>query len=147
MRPVLAWSLAAAGLLLATLLYGWQGSVVMLSFGVFWLLLQFNRTVRALRVAGGRPIGHVDSALNLLPRLRVGLPLADLLLQTRSLGHSAAWPADELPAPEAGETVYRWDGGDDRRLWISLQRGRVRRWCLRAAEAGAAPAAPDQSTT
>jgi hypothetical protein len=45
--------------------YGWPGVVLAVSGIVFWLLLQFTRALRAMRTAGGAPVGHVASAVML----------------------------------------------------------------------------------
>ncbi len=53
---------------------------------VFWLLLQFSRSLRVLKNAAGAPVGHVDSAVMLHSKLKTGMTLMQVLALTRSLG-------------------------------------------------------------
>lgn len=148
MNPRIGWLLAALFSVLAIVQFGWQGAVFATTLVVFWLLLQFSRTVRALKVASGRPVGRIVSATELLPRLRPGLPLADLLLRTRSLGAKADWPvaAGESAGPEGprppGAGVYLWTDASGHRLRVALEKGRVSRWRLEPAGEGAETVAP-----
>lgn len=148
MNPRIGWLLAALFSVLAIAQFGWQGAVFATTLVVFWLLLQFSRTVRALKVAAGRPVGRIVSAPELLPRLRPGLPLADLLLRTRSLGAKADWPAaagepaetEDPQSPGAG--VYLWTDASGHRLRVALHKGRVSRWRLEPAGEAVEVAAP-----
>ena len=130
MSPVLGWGLAAAALVLGFALYGWLGVVLAFTVIVFWLLLQFSRVLRTMQQASGRPVGSVPSAVMLHSRLRKGMPVAELLQLTRSLGQRVG---DD---PES----FRWqdEGGDAVR--VSLHRGRVGAWTLE--RAGGSPGAP-----
>ena len=70
---------------------------------VFWLVLQFNRSVRALRNVSDRPLGHVDSAVMLNAKLQPGLQMLQVLALTKSLGRQT----------DANGDVFVWadDGG------------------------------------
>ncbi len=126
----LGWALAVAAVALGYLQYGWQGVLLALSVIVFWLLLQFTRALRAMRTAGGAPVGHVASAVMLQARLKTGMRLMDIILLTRSLGEKLA---DD---PE----TFRWTDGSGAAVTVELVNGRCVRWALaRPAEPGAVP--------
>jgi hypothetical protein len=128
----LGWALAALATAMGYMAYGWQGVAIAASAMVFWLLLQFSRAMRVMRVAGQAPVGTVPSAVMLQSKMRAGLRLMDIILLTRSLGEKLA---DE---PE----TYRWrdPGGDS--VEVELVGGKVRSWRFhRAADAAAATAA------
>ncbi len=120
MNPWLGWALAAAALLIGWQGYGWQGVVLAFSVIVFWLLLQFSRSVRVMRGASESPVGRVDSAVMLNAKLREHLPMLEVLKMTRSLGQRVS---DE---PE----VWRWadDGGSS--VEVTFVNGRCSRWAL-----------------
>jgi hypothetical protein len=124
MSALVGWALAAAALAVGWLSYGWRGVVLALTVIVFWLLLQFSRTLRLLRSAGQAPIGHVDSALMLQSRLRAGMRLPAVIGLTRSLGRKVR---DE---PET--FAWRDTGGDE--VEIEFAGGRCTRWTLRRAD-------------
>jgi hypothetical protein len=127
MSALVGWALAAAALAVGWLSYGWRGVVLALTVIVFWLLLQFSRTLRLLRSAGQAPIGHVDSALMLQSRLRAGMRLPAVIGLTRSLGRKVR---DE---PE----TFAWrDTGSDE-VEIEFVGGRCTRWTLRRADTAA----------
>lgn len=130
MNPVVGWALAAVALAAGWVSYGWPGVVLAATVIVFWLLLQYNRVLRAMQQASGRPVGSVPSAVMLHARLRQGMPLLEVLKLTRSLGVRVG---DE---PEA----FRWQdtGGDAVR--VELQRGRVHCWTLERAAGPTPPA-------
>ena len=131
MSAALGWALAALATALGYMVYGWPGVAMAVSAMVFWLLLQFSRAMRVMRVAGQAPIGTVPSALMLQSKLRAGLRLMDILVLTRSLGEKLA---DE---PE----TYRWrDPGGDA-VEMELVGGKLRSWRFdRAADSAAAAA-------
>jgi len=57
MTAWVGWGLAVAALAVGYASYGWPGVVLALGVVVFWLLLQFSRALRALRLAsGGRSV-------------------------------------------------------------------------------------------
>jgi hypothetical protein len=127
MSALVGWALAAAALAVGWLSYSWRGVVLALTVIVFWLLLQFSRTLRLLRSAGQAPIGHVDSALMLQSRLRAGMRLPAVIGLTRSLGRKVR---DE---PET--FAWRDTGGDE--VEIEFVGGRCTRWTLRRADTAA----------
>ena len=115
------WALAAAALVAGYLSYGWRGVVLALSVVVFWLLLQFSRALRAMRLAAAAPVGHVPSAVMLHARLSVGLRLMDVIKLTRSLGRKVG---DE---PE----TFAWRDESGAEVEIEFDDGRCTRWQLR----------------
>jgi hypothetical protein len=124
MTPPAAWVLGAATVAIGFLVGGWRGAVLALTVIAFWLLLQFNRTLRVLRNAASAPVGHVDSAVMLHARLHQGLRVADVIAMTRSLGRRAY---DE---PET--YVWRDNGGDE--VTLVFVGGRCSQWRLRRAD-------------
>lgn len=132
MSGFVGWALAAIAIAIGYATQGWRGVLLAFSVIVFWLLLQLGRGVRVLRVASSRPVGFVDSAVQLHAQLHQRMRLVDLLHRSRSLGR-------RLEAP-AGHDRFEWtDGGGDR-IVVSLVRGRlVESTLLRADAAGADP--------
>ncbi len=126
------WGLAVAALAVGYASYGWAGVVLALGVVVFWLLLQFSRALRVLRVASERPVGQVPSAVMLHARLRSGLRLPQVLALTRSLGQRAA------VTPETW--AWRDDGGDE--VQVELHDGRVTAWRLLRHDAAADERSP-----
>ena len=115
LSPALGWTLAAAVLAAGYFAYGWRGVVLAVSAVVFWLLLQFSRCLRVLRMAAQRPQGRIDNAVMLQARLQPGMLMMQVLPLTRSLGERLS---DE---PEA----WRWrDAGVDA-VCVELRAGRV----------------------
>jgi hypothetical protein len=130
MNATLGWALAAAALVGGYLSYGWRGLVLGLTVIVFWLLLQFSRSLRALRDAAGRPVGTVDNAVMPHAKVQPGMRLLEVLKLTRSLGRRTA----EVP-----ETFVWADAGGDE-VQLVLSGGRVTE--ARLVRAGAPPAPP-----
>lgn len=133
MKSLLGWALAVVAVAVGWQGWGWQGVLLAVTVTVFWLLLEFSRSLRALRDAAGAPVGSVANAVMFNARLRSGMRLPQVLKLTRSLGRPIA------PEPEE---VWAWAdaGGDEVR--VTLHGGRVMRWQLvRAAAPGATPAA------
>jgi hypothetical protein len=121
----LGWGLAVAAIAVGCGAYGWRGLWLALSVVVFWLLLQFSRSLRALRLASRRPVGEVASAVMLQARLQTGMRLPDVLRLTHSLGRKLA---------EHPETFAWSDAGGDA-VHVELRDGRVTAWQLhRSAE-------------
>jgi hypothetical protein len=121
--------LVAFGFVAAALAAGWfayRGPGLLLAFSVivFWLLLQYSRTLRALRLAGSAPVGRVESAVMLHSRLREGMSLSQVLAVTRSLGERVA------PPPEGVDECWRWRDAGDASVTVHLSGGRTRRWEL-----------------
>lgn len=124
--PRLGWALAGLALVAGYAGWGWRGLVLALTVIVFWLLLQFNRAVRAMRNAAHAPIGSVPSAVMLHTKLKVGMALIEILPITGSLGKL------QPGAGAAGEEHYVWQDAGGRRLVAVLQDGRLRSWELSA---------------
>jgi hypothetical protein len=131
MNAWLGWALAGAALFAGWRGYGWPGVAFAFSVIVFWLLLQFNRSVRAMRGASESPVGHVDSAVMLNAKLRERVPMLEIVKLTKSLGQRVS---DE---PE----VWRWadDGGSS--VEVTFVDGRCSRWALQRPPEVAEPAA------
>ena len=139
MNPTVGWALAAAALVAGYAGYGWPGVLLALSVVVFWLLLQFSRTMRLMRKTAQRPIGSVGklgSVLMLQTRLQRGMRLADVMNLAGSFGKPLlpTGPTPALPDTE----IYAWtDAGGDS-LHVTLLSGKVSAWELKRA----APADP-----
>ncbi|HOB94759.1 MAG TPA: hypothetical protein PK306_28605 [Aquabacterium sp.] len=118
----LGWALAVVAVALGWVQYGWRGVVLALSVVVFWLLLQFTRALRAMRTAGGAPVGRVASAVMLQAKLKPRLRLMDVIQLTQSLGEKLA---DEAPGqPE----TFRWTDDSGASVTLRLKGGRVVDW-------------------
>jgi hypothetical protein len=115
--------------------YGWPGVLLALSVIVFWLLLQFSRSLRALRLASGRPVGQVDNAVMLQARLSAGLRLVDIFKFTHSLGT----PVSTTPE------VFAWEDAAGDRVEVELVAGRVSHWRLLRAAADTSPPKAERS--
>lgn len=126
MSAAVGWALAALAMVAGIVGYGWRGGVLALTAVVFWLLLQFSRSLRALRDASHRPVGSVPNAVMLHAGLARGMRLVEILKLTRSLG---AKLSDE---PEV--FVWRDEGGDEVR--VELRGGRLAAWTLHRAGEG-----------
>jgi hypothetical protein len=128
MNPILGWALAALLLVAGWQGYGIKGIALGVTLIVFWLILQFNRSLRVMRNAGSAPVGHVDSAVMLNAKLREGLQMLQVLALTKSLGRRV----------NPDREVYEWadDGGS--KVVVTFANGRCQRWQLeRPAEASA----------
>ena len=124
MSPILGWSLAALALAAGWQAYRWQGLVLAFSVIVFWLLLQFSRSVRVMRMTTGAPIGHVPSAVMLNARLSKGWPMLKVLPITRSLGRRVS------PAGQTDVEVWAWADDGGAQVAVTFVRGRVTQWVL-----------------
>ena len=120
MNPWLGWALAALFVALAWQGYGWQGLLFALSAIVFWLLLQFNRSVRVMKNTSHAPVGHVGSAVMLNARLRPGMTLLQVITLTKSLGR-------KLDA--AGE-AWAWEDESGSRVELHFVGGKLTRFTL-----------------
>jgi hypothetical protein len=120
MNQWIGGALALAALVLGGVLYGWKGVILALTAVVFWLLMQFTRLMRVMRMATSSPVGHVDSAVMLNAKLKPGMKLVDVLPLTLSLGRKTA------DAPE----TYVWTDSGDVSVEVVLEGGRVARWEL-----------------
>ena len=133
MNPWLGWALAAAALFAGWQSYRWPGVALAFSVIVFWLLLQFNRSVRVMRGASESPVGHVNSAVMLNAKLRERLPMLEVVKLTKSLGQRVGNESE----------VWRWsdDGGSS--VEITFVNGRCSRWVLQRPPEVAEQAAKD----
>ena len=125
MNPIVGWAFAAALSFVAWEMFGARGVAVAVSAVAFWALLQFNRTVRVMRVAAQNPLARVPSAVMFQAGLRPGLSMLQVVASTRSLGRKV----------EGSEDDWLWsdDGGDSARL--HFVRGRLATWQLERAAA------------
>ena len=128
MNAAVGWGLALAAFVAGWVGWGWRGLALALTATVFWLLLQFSRSLRVLRGAAQRPLGWVPSVVMLHAKLAEGMALLDILRLTRSLGR-------RLGDGEPEVFAWRDDGGDE--LHVELRRGRLVRWTLHRAAEGA----------
>ena len=129
MHPVLGWLLVAAIGAASWAAWGWRGVAIAASAIVFWMLMQFNRTVRVMQDAAQRPVGHVPSAVMFHAGLRPGLTMLQVVKSTGTLGKRAEGPADDW--------VWSDDGGVAAHL--RFERGALASWRIER-PAGTAPA-------
>lgn len=99
---------------------GWAGALLGLSVVVFWLLLQFSRSLRVLRRAGAAPVGQVANAVMFQARLRPGMTLLQVLPLAGSLGRKLS---------ESPET-FAWQDGAGDAVHLVLRQGRLQSWQL-----------------
>jgi hypothetical protein len=120
MTPITGWLLAVTALGAGWYLYRWQGLIFALTIIVFWLLLQFSRSLRALKNAADAPVGHVGSAVMLQSRLHLGMTLVQVLGLTKSLGRRIA------------ETPETWEWVDAAGISLALvfENAKLARWTL-----------------
>ena len=138
---VLGWGLAVAAVAVGYAQFGWPGVALGVSAIVFWLLLQFTRALRAMRMAGQSPVGQVPSVVMVHARMRTGMRLLDIIQLTRALGEKVA---DD---PE----TWRWSDNTGSTLTVRLKAARCTDWTLVRTEpaadapepASAAPASHD----
>ena len=127
MNPIVGWALAAALTLAAWQLFGAKGLVFAVSAFAFWLMLQFNRTVRVMKVAAQNPLAHVPSAVMFQSGLRPGLTMLQIVTLTRTLGRKVEGSDDDW--------IWSDPGGD--RVRLHFERGHLATWRLeRAPEPG-----------
>jgi hypothetical protein len=119
-NPILGWALAALLLFSAWQGYGVKGIALGVTLIVFWLVLQFNRSLRVMRNAGTSPVGHVGSAVMLNAKLRAGMQMLQVLTLTKSLGRRV---------DPAGE-VYEWADESGAKVVVTFANGRCRQWTL-----------------
>ena len=120
MNAVFGWALAAVALAAGWRGYGGPGIALALSVIVFWLLLQFSRSLKVMRNAASAPVGHIDSAVMLNAKLEPGLPMLRVVALTRSLGRRVA---------EEPET-WAWADASGADVTIVFDKGRCQRWTL-----------------
>jgi len=120
MNPILGWALAAILLVAAWQGYGIKGIALGVTLIVFWLILQFNRSLRVMRNAGSAPVGHVDSAVMLNAKLREGLQMLQVLALTKSLGRRV----------DSDREIYEWADEGGSKVVVTFTNGRCQRWQL-----------------
>lgn len=129
---IVGWALGSLAVAIGYVQWGWQGVLFAVTLVVFWLLLQFSRSVRSLREAGAAPLGQVPSAVMLHARMHQGMGLPAILQLTGSLGRKVA---DD---PE----TFVWEDDAGVRLRAELRHGRLVAWALqRPGQADAPPEA------
>lgn len=126
MNQWLGGALALAALILGGIFFGWQGVILALSGVIFWLLMQFSRLMRVMRMAQSSPVGSIESAVMLNAKLREGLRMLDVLPLTRSLGRKLASEPEE---------VWGWSDAGGVRVELVFAKGRLQRWQLLRPEA------------
>lgn len=113
-------ALALAALISGGLLYGWKGVILALTIVVFWLLLQFAKLMRIMRMASDAPVGHIESAVMLNAKLQAGMKLIELLPMTRSLGRKLS------DTPE----TYGWIDPGGIQVEVVMASGKVQSWSM-----------------
>jgi hypothetical protein len=116
----IGWALAALAIAAGYWSYGWRGVLLAFTVIVFWLLLQFGRALRTMRMAAGSPVGRVGSAVMLQARLKPGLRLIDVIPLTRSLGERVSEEPD----------VWRWRDDGGAAVDLTFAHGRLVAWQL-----------------
>ncbi len=126
--PLVGWGLAVLGIAAGYVGWGWPGVLLGVTVVVFWLLLQFSRSLRVLKNAAGKPVGHVDSAVMLHSKLKTGMTLLQVLNLTRSLG------------TRLSETPERWSWADPggARVQLQFDAGKLQSWELVRDDTGTA---------
>lgn len=122
MNPWIGGLLAATAVFFGYSRYGWQGLVFAITVVVFWLLLQFSRTMRIMQKAAQAPKGRIDSAVRLHSKLKPGMRLLDILPLAGSLGERAGG--------EGAEELWAWTDDGDARIVLRLRHGRLADWQL-----------------
>ena len=122
MNPIVGWILAVLIVVTSWQAYGWSGVALAVTLIVFWLLLQFNRTVRVMKNAAGAPVGSVPSAVVLNAKLKQGMLLMQVIAMTRSLGRMVR------EAPDLD--VFAWADNGGSEVVVTFERGRAVRWTL-----------------
>ena len=120
MSATLGWALAVVAIVVGYFSYGWRGVFLAATVTVFWLLLQFSRALRVMRLAARAPVGHVPSAVMLHAKLHTGMPMMDVVKLTRSLGRKLR---DE---PE----TFAWRDESGAEVEIEFDGGRCKSWRL-----------------
>ncbi|CAM5788297.1 hypothetical protein [Rhizobacter fulvus] len=120
MNPVVGWALAFIALVAGWFSYGWPGIALAFSVIVFWLLIQFNRSVRVMRDASEAPVGHVPSAVMLHSKLNVGQPMLQIVRMTKSLGRRVS------ESPE----IWSWTDDSGAEVRITFDKGVCASWTL-----------------
>ena len=124
MNPVVGWGLACVALVAGWFGYGWPGLALAVTVIVFWLLIQFNRSVRVMRDASASPVGHVPSAVMLHSKLRTGLPMLQIVKLTKSLGKRLS------ESPDKSQETWAWADDSGAEVRIVFDKGVCASWTL-----------------
>ena len=133
MNPWIGGLLAVIVVTLGYSQYGWQGLLFGLTVVVFWLLLQFSRTIRVMQKAGQAPKGRIDSAVRVHAKLKPGMRMLDILPLTGSLG--------DRVGGDGAEERWAWTDEGDARLVLRMRSGRLVDWQLQRPPEAAEPGA------
>jgi uncharacterized protein (DUF58 family) len=120
----LGWVLAVLATATGYWAYGWRGVLLAVTVVVFWLLLQFSRALRVMRLAAQAPVGVVPSAVMLHSKLSSRMRLMDVVAISRSLGRKVR---DE---PE----TFAWRDESGAEVEVEFVGGRCSQWRLTRAE-------------
>jgi len=120
MNRTVGWILAVLALAAGWRLHGWPGIVMAITVLVFWLLLQFSRSLRVMQNAGRSPVGQVPSAVMLHARLKRGMTLMDIVQVSKALGRKVS---DE---PE----TWAWCDESGATVTITMKHARLESWHL-----------------
>jgi hypothetical protein len=122
-NPVVGWALAAAAIVAGWVGWGMGGVVLAVTVITFWLLLQFSRALRVMRMAAGRPVGRVDSAVMLQAKLAKGMTMMQVIPLTRSLGERIG-----------DDDTWRWRDEGACSVTLVFRKGRLESWNFVRAE-------------
>ena len=120
------WLLPLGSLILVMLAYrsyGWTGVAGVVGALVMWMLVDFTRMMKILRLAAKRPIGFVDSAVMFNARLRKGESLVRVISRTYSLGQA------QTPEGQDPET-FRWTDASGSYVDCTFVAGKLAAWVL-----------------
>ena len=118
MNAVLGWALAALFAFVSWHVYAWPGLAMAVSAIVFWLLLQFNRTLRVMKNAAGSPLAEVPSAVMFHAGLHPGMTMLQIVTKTKSIGRKV----------EGSEDDWRWSDPGGSSVRLHFARGRLESW-------------------
>ena len=137
-RPWIGWTLAALALAAGWAGYGWRGMVLGATVIVFWLLLQFSRSLRVMQRAGRSPMGRTASAVMLQAKLAPGMTLLQVLPLAGSLGEAVG---------DAAAETWRWRDNGGAAVTLVFARGRLQSWSLARPARSAAPDGASESAS
>lgn len=120
MDAKIGWLLAALATASGYWVYGWPGVAMAASVIVFWLLLQFSRAVRVMKLAAQAPVGTVPSAVMFCSKLNNRMRLMDVVVSARSLGRKVS------NAPE----TFAWRDKSGAEVEVEFVDGRCQSWRL-----------------
>ena len=114
------WTLATLVMVTAAWQFGWRGLALGATVVVFWLVLQFSRSLRVMKDAGGAPMGSVANAVMFHAKLQAGWPMLKVLPLAGSLGRKVS---DD---PE----TWAWQDASGDSVELVFEGGRLARWQL-----------------